>query len=96
MRSPEGHEKADIRAFLKQNNIWFFNPATGGFGSSGIPDICGCYRSTFFAVEVKREGKQPTALQWKRMEDIEQAGGKTFWGTADRVIAEMKAWLGDR
>jgi hypothetical protein len=47
---------------------------TGGFGKSGVPDYVGCCQQRagrLFAIEVKRPGKEPTPLQWKRMEEIE-------------------------
>ena len=93
MHSPEWFEKRDIDKFLAEQNIFSFAPATGGFGKSGIPDRVGCYRGAFFSVEVKREDKEPTALLWKRMGEIEAAGGKAFWGTAAKVIPELKARL---
>ena len=42
----------------------------------GVPDIIGVYRSAFFAVEVKRPGQRPTALQRAVMEQIRDAGGR--------------------
>lgn len=93
MHSPEWHEKKDIDKFLVEAGIFSFAPATGGFGKSGTPDRICCYQGQFFGIEVKREGKEPTALQWKRMGEIEAAGGRAFWGTADKVIPEIKAWI---
>lgn len=93
MKSPEFWEKQAIDQFIKSIGAYNCKPSTGGFGSSGTPDRICCYRGHFFAVEVKRENKQPTALQWKRIGEIEDAGGKAFWGTAEKVIGEMKAWL---
>lgn len=95
MRSPEGHEKDATKKFLKTIPCcWFFNPYMAGMGASGVPDIVGCVDGCLFSVEVKREGKEPTPIQWKRMREIEAAGGKCFWGVAEKVIGEMKVWLG--
>lgn len=100
MKSLEGYEKDALDVFFKphiQNgSLWIHKTFTGGFGKSGVPDYVGCARHTagkLFAIEVKREGKAPTALQWKRMEEIEAAGGKAFWGTAAKVIPEFKVWI---
>lgn len=100
MKSPEGHEKSDLDAFFKPliqaKTLWLHKTFTGGYGSSGVPDYVGCARHTagkLFAIEVKREGKEPTALQWRRMEEIEAAGGKAFYGTAAKVIPEFKVWI---
>lgn len=93
MRSEESYEKAEIDKYLKKLNCWFFSPLMGGFGDAGVPDRVGVYDGHFFAVEVKRPNKKPTPLQERRMNAIEIHGGKTFWGTADKVIPEMEAWV---
>lgn len=92
MHSPEYHEKKQICQFLVSIGAWHFKPTTMGFGGSGVPDIILCYRSKFASIEVKREGKHPTKLQEKRMLEIQAAGGEAFWGTAEKVIPEIKAW----
>lgn len=93
MKTPEKFEKDDICKWLDRIGAWYFKPATGGFGKSGVPDIVGCYRSCFFSIEVKREGKEPTVLQWRRINEITEAGGIATWGTADRAINELKTKL---
>lgn len=100
MKSPESYEKTAIDKFFKpmieDGSLWVHKTFTGGYGKSGVPDYVGCCRhraGKMFAIEVKREGKAPTALQWKRMEEIEAAGGKAFWGTAAKIIPEFKAWI---
>lgn len=94
MRSPEGAEKDDLRTFFKRHpDIWLFWPYMAGFGKSGVSDIVGCYRGKFFSIEVKREGKEPTPIQNRRMAEIGTAGGKTFWGTAAKVIPEFEEWI---
>ena len=94
MRSEESYEKAEIDRYLKSlDDCWYFSPLMGGYGKGGVPDRLGVYRGHCFAIEVKRPGKTPTTIQWRRMSEIEQAGGKTFWGTATKVIPEMMAWV---
>jgi hypothetical protein len=98
MKTPEFYEKQDIDEFLKSlifdgNSLWFFCPYMAGYGKSGVPDRAGCWRGKFFAIEVKLPGKEPTPIQWRRMAEIEAAGGKTFWGTAEKVIPEFEAWI---
>jgi Holliday junction resolvase len=61
-----------------------------GFGKAGVPDILVCIKGQFVGIEVKREGKEPTALQKQRMQEINQAGGFTYWGTSKKVIAEIE------
>ncbi len=96
MKTPESKEKAKICAYLDSIGAWYCKPATYGFGKSGTPDIIACVTSSeflygrFIAIEVKREGKEPKPLQQARIAAIEYAGGVPFWGTAEKVITEMK------
>lgn len=90
MLSPEGYEKKDIDAYLVTVGAAVFKPATFGFGASGCPDRLVCHLGRFIGIEVKREGKTPTALQRTRMAEIRQAGGIALWGTAEKVIRELK------
>ena len=96
MKTPEGFEKDDIKKYLKSINAWYLCPYMAGFGKSGVPDIICCIRGMFFGIEVKREGKAPTPIQLLRMAEIEAAGGFAVAGTAEVVIAFIKAALGKR
>jgi len=93
MKTPEGYEKADIDKFLASIGAYVAKPATFGYGKSGLSDRLVCIKGKFVAIEVKREGKQPTPLQWQRMKEVEAAGGKAFWGTAAKVCSEINNWL---
>jgi hypothetical protein len=92
MKSPEFYEKIAIREYLDQIGAWYFIPYTAGFGTSGIPDIVGCYKGRFFSVEVKRPGRVPTPIQERRMRDIKQHQGATFAGASDIVINKLCEW----
>jgi len=99
MRTPESFEKAEVDAFLKQlgpERAWWFNPYTAGFGKSGVGDKVVCLCGSFWNVEIKRPGKEPTAIQKRRMEEVRRAGGQAVAGTADVVIAAMRHWLAVR
>lgn len=76
--TPEGKVKARLRRLLEINKVYHFMPATGGYGRSGVPDIVGCYKGFFFAIECKAGDKRPTALQEKELERIRDAGGQVF------------------
>lgn len=95
MRTPEGYEKADIKKYLDtmRPRLWYFMPFMAGRGAAGIPDIAGCYEGRYFAIEVKPPGRRPNSNQWRRMREIDEAGGKSFWGDAAKVIPEFKAWI---
>lgn len=92
MKTPEGYEKDEIDKYLKSIGAYVVKPTTGGFGASGTSDRVCCIEGWFVVIEVKREGKEPTAIQWKRMQEAEAAGGKAFWGTAFKVVPEIATW----
>jgi Holliday junction resolvase len=74
-QTPEKKVKAKVVKHLKELGAYYFYPVTGGYGSSGVPDIVGCYRGTFFGIECKAGNNKPTALQEKNLADITRAGG---------------------
>lgn len=74
-KTPEGKVKDEVRRVLKALNIYYFMPATGGYGRSGVPDIVGCVNGRFVAIECKAGLNQPTALQEREMKNIKDAGG---------------------
>lgn len=66
-------------------------------GRRGIPDIIGCIRGLFFAIELKRDGKcKPDALQTYNLTQIaEKAQGLSFvaypgnWGQVYGALASL-------
>jgi Holliday junction resolvase len=94
MRTPEGYEKDDICKYLDSIGAWYFKTYMAGYGKRGVPDIVACIRGVFWGIEVKREGKEPTPIQWKRMEEIQKAGGRTAYGTAAMVIETLRVNVG--
>lgn len=74
-KTPEAKVKAKVVAQLKELGAYYFYPVTGGFGSSGVPDIVGCYRGWFFGIECKAKGNKPTELQKMNLNKIEGVGG---------------------
>lgn len=73
--TPEGKVKDKVKKILKELNAYYVMPVTGGYGSSGAPDILVCYDGRFFGIECKAGDNQPTALQMKHLTDIRNAGG---------------------
>lgn len=73
--TPEGKVKKKVVDILKKYEIYYFFPATGGYGRSGVPDIICCARGRFLAVECKAGGGNPTALQAREIERINDARG---------------------
>lgn len=92
MKTPEGYEKAEIDKYLKSIGAYVAKPATFGYGASGLSDRLVCIDGYFWAIEAKREGKEPTSLQAKRLDEVLHAGGETAWGTAIKVISEIEKW----
>jgi Holliday junction resolvase len=73
--TPEAKVKRTVRAHLVAMGAYYFYPVTGGYGTSGVPDIVGCYNGTFFGIECKANGNKPTPLQKKNLAAIAAAGG---------------------
>jgi Holliday junction resolvase len=73
--TPEAKVKKKVVDVLKKNSAYYFFPATGGYGRSGVPDIVCCYRGVFVAIECKAGSNKPTPLQQAEMGKIKQAQG---------------------
>tara|TARA_B110000503_G_C7061329_1_gene376800 strand:- start:219 stop:518 length:300 start_codon:yes stop_codon:yes gene_type:complete len=73
--TPEAKVKKVVVKQLKELGAYYFFPATGGYGKSGVPDIVGCYKGMFFGIECKAGKNTPTALQEKNLRDIRAASG---------------------
>lgn len=74
-KTPEKKVKDKVTAQLKAFGAYYFYPVTSGFGSSGVPDIVGCYKGRFFGIECKANGNKPTELQKLNLQRIGEAGG---------------------
>jgi uncharacterized protein (DUF488 family) len=73
--TPEGKVKEVVKKFLKEKGIYYIMPATGGYGSSGAPDIVVCHKGKFYGLEIKSGENKPTALQMDNLNRIEKNGG---------------------
>lgn len=76
--TPEAKVKKKVVDVLKKGGAYYFFPATGGYGRSGVPDIVGCYRGVFFAIECKAGTNKPTALQEAEMHKIRETNGQVL------------------
>ena len=76
--TPEKKVKDKARKVLDELGAYYFFPATHGYGRSGVPDIVGCYKGNFFAIECKAGKNKPTALQFAEIEKINNAQGVAF------------------
>jgi Holliday junction resolvase len=83
--TPEKRVKTQVVQQLKEIGAYYFYPVTGGYGSSGVPDIVGCFRGFFFAIECKAGKGTTTALQDMNIHKIKLAGGKVWVVNEDNV-----------
>ena len=73
--TPEKKDKQRVVAQLKELGAYYFYPTTGGFGSSGVPDVVCCYQGRFIGIECKAGKGKTTALQDKNLAAISAADG---------------------
>lgn len=78
MLTPERKVKDKVKKALKELGAYYAMPATGGYGSSGVPDFLVCYQGRFIGLECKANGGKTTALQEKNLEDIRKNDGVAF------------------
>jgi len=91
-QTPEAKVKAAVRKQLVELGAYYFSPVTGGYGGSGVPDIVGCYKGKFFAIECKAGRGKTTALQDKNIAMIHAAGGGAIVVNEESVDM-VSAWV---
>ena len=65
----------------------------GSFQQKGTPDVLGCARGRFFAIEAKKSAREkPSAAQQYNLKKFRQAGGKTFV-SYDPKAQEVLEWI---
>lgn len=84
-RTPEGKVKDKVVKQLKALGAYYFFPATGGYGKSGVPDVVGCYKGVFFGIECKAKPNKPTILQLKNLHEIDECDGIALVVDEDNV-----------
>jgi len=84
-QTPEAKVKAKITQVLRDEGVYYFFPATHGYGRSGVPDIVCCVGGAFLGIEVKAGKNKPTALQTRELEAIRRCGGVA-------VVANEENW----
>jgi Holliday junction resolvase len=94
-QTPEVKVKNKVVAQLKTLGAYYFYPVTGGYGSSGVPDIVGCYEGLFFGIECKAGKNKPTKLQDLNLRQIDTAGGIALVVNEDNV-ADVATLLKER
>ena len=77
MAASEGALVHEMMRKLRANGAYVEKNHGSPF-SKGRPDLEGCFRGLFFAIEVKLPGGKPTALQQYVLNEIEFAGGRSY------------------
>lgn len=90
--TPEVKVKKCVVAQLKLLGAYYFYPVVGGYGGSGVPDIVGCYKGKFFAIECKAGRNKPTPLQQKNIDAITAQGGAAIVVNEENMKG-VTAWL---
>jgi hypothetical protein len=72
--------EADVKTAVKQllaeyPGVWYFMPASNGYGRAGVPDFVGCFQDRFFAIETKFGSNKPTPAQKMELKKIHDALG---------------------
>jgi Holliday junction resolvase len=100
--TPEKRVKEKIVKVLKEEGVYYFFPATHGFGRSGVPDIICCVNGHFLAIEVKAGTNKPTALQVREIEAIRRCNGVAVvandenWDMVRGLVHNMKERANDK
>jgi hypothetical protein len=98
--TPEGKVKDAVKKVLGpiRPGLWWYMPVQYGRGVGGVPDFVGCARGTFFAVEAKASGEEPSPLQDLTMNELVGAEATVF--VVDRKDSPeldlLRRWLEQR
>ena len=95
MMTPEKRVKNQVVKRLKElgEDVYYFFPATGGYGRSGVPDIVGCYKGKFFAIECKAGKNTTTALQERELANIAKAAGESWVVNEENIDSVLKTLM---
>jgi hypothetical protein len=94
--TPEKRVKEKVVAILKSEGVYYFFPATHGYGRSGVPDIIACVNGHFVGIECKAGGNKPTVLQERELTAIRDNGGVAVvvdemnWDITRDIVRRMK------
>lgn len=78
-----GSEADIVRSIMKKlcsiDGVFCFRTHGSSFQMKGTPDIIGCAKGNFFAIEVKKDKTKSLSVAQKYVLNLlETAGGKTF------------------
>lgn len=89
---PEGKIKTRLADALDKIGAYYFMPATGGYGKSGVADFCISYNGLHIQIETKATTKlHPTELQRQNGTAVWKSGGIALLvRSEDQVKAAIK------
>ena len=91
--TPEAKVKKQVKRILDIVGCYYFFPQTGGYGSSGVPDIVVCHKGKFIGIECKAGDNKLTELQKHNINLINNNKGLAFVvneSNIDELITLMK------
>jgi Holliday junction resolvase len=91
MTQPESRLRTAIAAALHAKGARTIKYHGSIYGESGVADLLACYQGYFVAIEVKRPGEHPTAIQARFLDSIREAGGRA--GVATTIPEALKIML---
>jgi len=94
---PETVIQKQIERYLKSRGAWFYHAHGNGYCTTGIPDLIGCYKGLFFAIEVKTPKRYSLAVEPKeeqktRLRQIDKVYGACCVATS--VYDVVQFWTG--
>lgn len=92
--TPEAKVKKKVVELLKEYKVWYFFPASNGFGKAGIPDIIAIVDGVFVGIECKADRtKKPTELQVRCGKEIRESGAEWFLVCDDASLLQVKQYI---
>ena len=91
--TPEAKVKKQVKRILDIVGCYYFFPQTGGYGSSGVPDIVVCHKGKFIGIECKAGDNKLTELQKHNIDLINNNKGLAIVvneSNIDELITLMK------
>ena len=80
-KKPETKISNKVLPRLRAEGGWWVKIHGGAFQATGIPDIIGCWKGRFVAIELKVPGESPSGIQQEVMDLLFLAGARVGLAT---------------
>jgi len=74
----ESKFQTDVLKLLESIGGYWIKIHVGAYQKKGEPDIVGCYKGKFYALELKQGKNKPSPLQEYKLNLIRKSGGKSM------------------